>query len=88
MEKRRVLIDYRKLPIPLRRKLKEEHPEGYKNEWRRVEVPNKNEWFMSLTLDTEDAIYLVRFKERKRLAHELENENEDDDLETLDEDAA
>ena len=77
MEKRRILIDYQKLPSSLRTKLKDDYPNGYQSAWRRTEIPNKNESFMTIGLDTEEAFYLVKFKNRKRLVHDIEEEDDD-----------
>lgn len=79
MEKRRVLIDYQKLPSSLRTKLKSDYPNGYQSAWQRTEIPNRNESFMTLGLHTDDAFYLVRFKNRKRLIHEIEADDSDED---------
>jgi hypothetical protein len=59
MEKRKLVISYKNLTPELLALLKQKYPYGYHNHVIKVTKPN-NDFFHAITLDTEDASYLVK----------------------------
>lgn len=59
MEKRRLVIDYKNLSPELVALLKQRYPQGYQNFVIKVSKPN-GDFFHAITLDTDDANYLIK----------------------------
>jgi len=59
MEKKKLVISYKNLTPELIRLLKLKYPYGYHNHVIKVTKPN-NDFFHAITLDTDDASYLVK----------------------------
>jgi hypothetical protein len=59
MEKRKLVVNYKNLTPDLIDLLKQKYPNGFLNHVIKVTKPN-NEFFHAITLDTEDASYLIK----------------------------
>lgn len=59
MSKKRVVVSYNNLSPELLELFKSKFPHGYQNQVIKVEKPN-GDFFFAVTMDTEDASYLVK----------------------------
>lgn len=59
MDKKKLVISYKNLTPELLALLKQKYPGGYQHHVIKVTKPN-NDFFHAITLDTEDASYLVK----------------------------
>lgn len=59
MEKKKMVISYNKLTPELLDLVKKKYPYGYLNSVIKVSKPN-NDFFYAITLDTDDASYLIK----------------------------
>lgn len=73
MTKRRAITSIEKLAPEMRRKLHELYPDGWSNHLRRINKPN-GEFFHGVTLETEDAVYLVKIPVKVDSKSDLEKE--------------
>ncbi|MGC9373477.1 MAG: hypothetical protein ACP5DQ_00365 [Bacteroidales bacterium] len=95
MAKKRVVIDYEKLPLETINSIKVEYPDGYEDNL--ITFTNKEGKFVSaLPFETEDIYYLIRMTEReaRQIIKEDDDYNDDgklrddfsDDLKDTDDD--
>ncbi|MDY6799620.1 MAG: hypothetical protein SVU94_00185 [Bacteroidota bacterium] len=95
MAKKRIVIDYEKLPLETINSIKVEYPDGYEDNL--ITFTNKEGKYVSaLPFETEDIYYLVRMTEReaRQIIKEDDDYNDDgklrddfsDDLKDVDED--
>jgi hypothetical protein len=59
MNKKKLVISYKNLTPELLALVKKKYPYGYQDHVIKVSKPN-NEFFYAITLDTEDASYLIK----------------------------
>ncbi len=59
MEKKRLVVSYSNLSTELQQALKKKYPYGYADYVMKVNTSNNN-YFYAVTLDTDDASYLVK----------------------------
>ncbi|HOP03743.1 MAG TPA: hypothetical protein PL017_04120 [Tenuifilaceae bacterium] len=59
MEKRKLVVNYKNLTPELIDLVKQKYPNGFLNHVIKVTKPN-SEFFHAITLDTEDASYLIK----------------------------
>ena len=59
MDKKKLVISYKNLTPELLAQVKKKYPYGYLNNVIKVTKPN-NEFFYAITLDTDDASYLIK----------------------------
>jgi hypothetical protein len=77
MEKKRLVISYDKLTPDLLNALRKKYPNGYEDHVFKVNAPNKE--FYAVTLDTEDASYLVKVNVKiDSSMNDFDNDAEDD----------
>jgi len=89
MEKKRLVISYDKLTPDLLTALRKKYPNGYEDYVIKVNAPNKE--FYAVTLDTEDASYLVKVNVKidsgmDNFDNDTEDTNGNDSLGTPDDD--
>lgn len=73
MTKRRAITSIEKLAPEMRQKLQELYPQGWSNYIRRINKPN-GEFFHGITLETDDAVYVVKVPVKVDDKSELEKE--------------
>jgi hypothetical protein len=73
MTKRRAITSIEKLAPEMRQKLQELYPEGWSNHIRRINKPN-GDFFHGITLETDDAVYLVKIPVKVDSKSDLEKE--------------
>lgn len=59
MDKKKVIIHYNNLPPEVLEALREKYPDGHMHHVFKVTKPN-NDFFYAVTVDTEDASYLIK----------------------------
>ncbi|MDI3527264.1 MAG: hypothetical protein PWR03_1447 [Tenuifilum sp.] len=77
MDKKRAAISLNKLTPDLLKKFREAYPYGYQESVFKVTKPN-GDFFHAVTLETEDAIYLVKVP--VKIDTKIKDEDEDKDL--------
>ncbi len=72
-QKKRVVVSYENLQTEVLQALMKKYPAGYANHVFKVSLPN-NKFFHAVTVDTDDASYLVKVKVKLDKADKLEED--------------
>lgn len=84
--KKRVVINYHSLPVPLQEELKKKYPHGYTEAMIRIDK-GPGDFFYAVVLETEEISYLVKVdvKIDGNLDEEEDKEYYDDEIKGADE---
>lgn len=77
MAKKKTIISYDNLSPELQMAFKQRYPNGYHNEMIKVELPSGTSYY-AVTLDTDDAVYLV--KVNVKIDTKIKDEKEEKDF--------
>lgn len=72
-QKKRIVVNYDNLEPEVKMAILKKYPNGYTNHVFKVTLPNNN-FFHAITVDTEDASYLVKVKVKLDKAEKLEED--------------
>ncbi len=72
-QKKRVVVSYENLDTEVKMAILKKYPNGWSNHVIKVSLPNNN-FFHAITVDTENASYLIKVKVKLDRADKLEEE--------------
>lgn len=72
-QKKRIVVSFENLKPEILQAVMKKYPQGYANHVFKVTLPNNN-FFHAITVDTEDASYLIKVKVKLDKAEKLEEE--------------
>ena len=75
VDKKRLIISYKNISPELIAAIREQYPEGYMNYIKKIDT-GTNSFFHAITVETEDAIYLVKIDVKIDKKDALEKEDE------------
>jgi hypothetical protein len=78
-QKKRIVVSYENLKPEVKMAILKKYPSGYTNHVFKVTLPNNN-FFHAITVDTEDASYLVKVKVKLDKAEKLEEDLFNNDM--------
>lgn len=78
-QKKRIVVNYDNLDPEVKMAILKKYPNGYTNHVFKVTLPS-NSFFHAITVDTEDASYLVKVKVKLDKAEKLEEDLFNNDL--------
>jgi hypothetical protein len=79
-QKKRIVVNYDNLEPEVKMAILKKYPNGYTNHVFKVTLPNNN-FFHAITVDTDDASYLVKVKVKLDKADKLDEDLFSNDLE-------
>ncbi|HPD96059.1 MAG: hypothetical protein H6537_01320 [Bacteroidales bacterium] len=77
MTKKRIVVDYSNLSAELQESFKKKYPYGYNDYLMKVQKPN-GDYFYAVTLETDEASYLVKVK--VKVDTKIKDEDEEKDF--------
>jgi hypothetical protein len=84
--KKKIVVSYENLDSGVKMAILKKYPNGYTNHVFKVTLPNNN-FFHAVTVDTEDASYLVKVKVKLDKAEKLEEDLFNNELDKVPDDA-
>ena len=72
-QKKRIVVSFENLTPDVLQAIMKKYPQGYANHVFKVTLPNNN-FFHAITVDTDDASYLVKVKVKLDKAEKLEED--------------
>lgn len=84
--KKKIVVSYESLDSEVKMAILKKYPNGYTNHVFKVTLPNNN-FFHAITVDTEDASYLVKVKVKLDKAEKLEEDLFNNELDKVSDDS-
>lgn len=84
--KKKIVVSYESLDSEVKMAILKKYPNGYTNHVFKVTLPNNN-FFHAITVDTEDASYLVKVKVKLDKAEKLEEDLFNNELDKVTDDS-